>query len=291
VRQTFFIQSRRTARIRRGFSLLEVLVAIALLGILLGSVYSFITTLFDRETRAIDEANRSQVAMMVYDRLEADLMNAIASAGDSAGLDGTGDRLTIAHRSVLVAGSEGPASDLQTTTITFDTRRQRLVLDRGGDASSGPSRASGSAGTAETTTDSPAPYPVPIRWIRFRYHDGDDWRDRYTSTRSMPAAVELAIWFGDETAVTPGDEPTLDGFLTPGLEGNTDNPVPFDPRDGSNPFAPGFGMEDAFPPELVGEEAELTQPATPPDRVRLITIPDARIPRFVQREIDAGGMP
>ena len=251
-------RSVRTRRCPSGFTLLEMLVAIALLGLLLGAVYSFTWNLFSRETRSLDEAAKSQTATMLFDRCEADLMSAVAIADSSPGVTGDSSQITITHRAVLPGSSGAPDVDLQTTTIRFDPRARRVSVTRS-DASANPG---GSENDGEI--------PVPVRALQIRYHNGRRWTDRFSSNNGLPAAVELAIWFGvpeDE----PDNEPADDFQDFPG-----DEPNPFD-REIAGP-----GSEMDFPdePEELGA----------PDRVRIITIPDAIATRTTRRP-ETGGSP
>ena len=50
-------------------------------------------------------------------------------------------------------------------------------------------------------------------------------------------------------------------------------------------FGPGLGSG------LTDEGTESLEDLGQPDRVRLITIPDARLPRAVATQLDMGGMP
>lgn len=236
--------SVRTARARRAFSLLEMLVAIALLAVLLGAVYAFTWNLFDRETRTLDEAAKSEASTTLFDRLEADLMSAVASTGDGPGLVGGTERISIAHNGVLPGSPIAPYADLQTTTMSFDARTRRVTVTR--------TESSGSE------ADGDEAIPVPVRALRFRYHDGRGWSDRFTSTRGLPAAVELAIWFGEERDEAEGDA-DFDDF---GAGPLGDEPAGFDDM-----MMGGFDDEPAETDEL---------PA--PDRVRIVTIPDAVLP-------------
>ncbi len=277
-------RSIRASSRRRGFSLLELLIAIGLLSVLVGMVYAFTVTLFDREARALDAAAQSQTATMIFDRLESDLMTAIASGRGGAGLRGEADSLTVTQRSVMPGSRAAPASDEQTTTIRFDERLRRVTIER----------TDGDAGGRETATD-PAPYPVPVRMAKFRYFDGDAWRDRFSSDRGMPVAVELAIWFGDADE-EPREADLLDAEAAMpddgGLPMADEFGVPLDPAT----LTPeemarltGFGDddEDGFDPFADGVVEDLPQP----DGVGVITIPDARVPRIVRRELEMGGAP
>jgi hypothetical protein len=50
----------------------------------------------------------------------------------------------------------------------------------------------------------------PVGDVRFRYHDGRGWRDRYDSLSAdrLPMAIEIAVWFDvPEDSEAGGDEP------------------------------------------------------------------------------------
>lgn len=266
----------RNVRTSPAFSLLEMLVAIALLAVLLSAVYAFTWNLFDRETRTLDEAAKSQAATMLFDRLEADLMSAVAIAGDGVGLDGERERLTIAHRSVLPGSRNAPHADLQTTSIRFDARARRVSITRD-DSSSG-------AGTPPGAGPESGRIPVPVRALRLRYHNGKRWSERFSSGNGLPVAVELAVWFGRPD--DPAD--SNPGFGTAQPFGAGDAPG-LDPRAPSG--SGGFGVSGSDPIGSGSLEAEEPEDLGQPDRVRIITIPDAVVPRGTGRAPASGGAP
>jgi hypothetical protein len=97
-----------------------------------------------------------------------------------------------------------------------------------------------------------APLGGSIAKVRFRYHDGEAWRDDFDSLalNRLPVAVEVAVWFElpdelRESAQPPADEQaSLDGAIAPRAD---------------------FGAPD--------EES-----LPPPDRVRVIAIPGSAEP-------------
>ena len=234
----------------RAFTLLEVLIAIALVLSLLGSMFSFLFNMLAARARALDYAAKQLAAATLIERAEADLMSCLV--GDDAwgpGIDGTATRLRVLTRGVAVSlaerGTQDPAvlGDLQWVEYRFDAARGRLEAGRG---PAGP--------------DSPAefaPLGGSIYKVRFRYHDGNGWRDSFNSVSAdrLPAAVEIAVWFHP----WPGEEP----------------PEPADEESDRFTFDSGGGFDD----RAFAAESDLDLFDEPmPDRVRVIAIPDAAGP-------------
>lgn len=70
---------RRAAfgRSRRGLSLIEVLISLALSGLLLGSVYAAITMYFRYSSAGLDEVEHNQLARVLLQRIETDLRSIV----------------------------------------------------------------------------------------------------------------------------------------------------------------------------------------------------------------------
>ena len=91
-----------------GFSLFEVLVALALTVLLLGTLFTFYFNLLNARQRLIDTATQHRSADLLIERLETELMTCIVgSAADGAGVKGSPDSITILSRGVAAhrAGS------------------------------------------------------------------------------------------------------------------------------------------------------------------------------------------
>ncbi|MBZ0172387.1 MAG: prepilin-type N-terminal cleavage/methylation domain-containing protein [Phycisphaerales bacterium] len=245
------------------FTLLELLIAIALLGLLSASVFAFMWHLFDREDRALVLARRTQTASVLFDRLERDLLTAVTATPDGPGIVGDDHSITIAHRAVFVGGQGSPHTDLQRTLIHFERERGVLTLVRE-DAFKADEQVTEdrpSDVTANHGPDEPeGVLATDIREVRFRYHDGVSWRSSFTSNRRFPVAVEIALWFDRGV---PGDEP-----------GDPDDPEAFagNEFDPADEFGAPFDIDSAM---FEQDEADST-PASEPDRLRVIVIPDAR---------------
>lgn len=259
-----------TPRHRPAFTLIEVLVAIALLALLSGAISAFFWNLLDRETRVLGLAGRSRAASVLFDRLERDLFTAVASAPDGPGIVGDETGLIIAHRAVLAG--EHPEYDLQRTEIRFDPKAHTLTVtrvDAMGTAADDADEERADAGDVflgmdgSDRSDDRGVLADNIRYIRLRYHDGREWRSSFTSDRGLPAAVEVAVWYGRASSADDEstDAPSADAFAT----------------DGANPASPaGAFPDDAFGRGPAGMTDEhVSPPQREPDRLRVITLPDA----------------
>ena len=242
----------------RAFTLLEVLVSIALIIGLVGVMYGFLFNLLDTRSRVLEASERNRAATILIERLEADLVCCVV--GDSsagAGLAGDETSIRVLTRTVAAGlaqrGRDDPAAfaDLQFAEYRFVPGGGEIQASRGvvGDSRSSAQSGSFSLGGS-------------LYKVRFRYHDGSDWRDSFdsSSANSLPQAVEVAIWFypwpGEET-----EEP--ESGLAGADEGFLAERLTFDEAAG-------------FDEEAYAEASDLEFFDEPtPDRVRVIIIPDA----------------
>lgn len=243
---------------------MEVLVSIALIIALVGVMYSFLFNLLDAREKVLEAAGQRRAATMLIERLEADLICCIAGdSGAGAGLNGDDSSITILTRSVAAglaqqrAAETAAFADLHVSTFRFRSDTGELEVSRGvvgHDISSGSASAYG-ADSSYVLADS-------IFRIRFRYHDGTDWRQSFDSRAagSLPRAVEVAVWFqtwpGEEPLEEPEEELSDDEALL-------EERLTYD-------FDAGF--DEAEYAELSDLEV-FDEPK--PDRVRVIIIPDA----------------
>lgn len=241
---------------RRAFSLIEVLIAIALIGAFLGSAFGFFGNLLEARQRAAAYAERERACSLVIDRLEQDLATClVGDAAFGAGVSGDNRSIRVLSRSVAShlaeAGLGDPRvlGDLQRTEFRVSGAGMiegRKVAVRGGGA--------GGASGSEPF------WPVGrVAKVRFRYHDGQSWRDAFDSLQAgrLPVAVEVAIWFDP----WPSDLADAQAEAT-------------DDADLMAPIADD-AAEDA-PPLEPDARLRFDESIPPPDRVRIIAIPDAR---------------
>lgn len=255
---------------RGGFTLIEVLLAIALVSVLAGSIFAFLMEILSRRTMLRDLAGDAGAGVRLLDRIEDDLQTAIAGGGGlAAGIVGDTDELEVLSLGVPTPG-DGDASrpgggDLLRTRLRWDAATGRLMAARaavdaareGGDAAAraglgvpAGSMSDGAGGGADEEVLSER-----VAWLQFRYFDGRSWVGSFDSVarRRLPPAVEVAVWFGEPPR--GGDEPA--GGTPPEAAGA------------------GRGVAGVSEPLADGEAVALVPPARAPDRVRIIAIPDA----------------
>lgn len=244
---------------RAGFSLFEVLLALAILVVLSGAILTFLRTLAGDRERAATAAERARTATQVIERLEADLFTALAGGPRmGAGIRGDSASIRLMSRGVTPplasAGEIVPLSDLQGSEFRFDAESGELRARRW-DALS---------------KDEPPPMSVigeGIARVRFRYLVGNDWQGGFDSMThgGLPAAIEVAIWFEDRRTPEPEEDPLA----------------------GLQPSGRGVAPVLEAEPVPIPTEAEPTAPSGTPDRVRIIVVPDG--PEFDASPTVGGG--
>jgi len=243
----------------RAFSLFEVLIAIAVLVVLSGAVFAFLSDLMRQRERAMELARRLRAGVVLIERIEADAMTLIAGSGSlGAGVEGTNGRLRLLSRRVTPPFSEGlakaPLGDLQSSEFVFDAERGEL-------------RAAQRDGFDETRRERRA-LARGLERVRFRYHDGSRWVGRFDSVEQgrLPAAIEVALWFGPAGA--EDESPDRAGQRAPVGAPRGEGPDSAESAGrGIPPVAPGF-LASATEPVAV------SVPTRAPDRWRIIVIPD-----------------
>lgn len=296
------MKSRETHRMvvkrRRAFTVMETLIAIALLLALGSVIFGFLFDLMRTRQAIVEHTSQHRVAAMFVERLESDLFAALAGGGRyGAGIEGDEFSLRLLTSGVAAgspaAGSSSPAafSDLIRAEYRFsesnhllEVRRQFELntlnrgsqTGRGGNANAGPNSGSVS-GSASGPSSSPAsgvadwePLEARIYRAAFRFHDGREWGTSFNSEEAdgLPAAIEIAIWFQP----WPGSEwNEVDAFgdWEPDAESEGDREperLTFDPE----------GTFDEFDYAL-REDRDFGDRELPrPDVYRIIVLPDAK---------------
>ena len=230
---------------RRAFTLLEVLIAIALALILGATMFVFLQDMLATRGRTLEHAARQRAAATLIERVEGDL--AACLVGDSrngSGIAGDATHLRILTRGVMThlasRGMDDPAAlgDLHAVEYQFNAGNHSLEARKH------------LAGEASEF----AALGGDIAHIRFRYLDGRQWQTSFDSVAAnrLPAAVEVCIWFNP----WPGDASRAASPDTGSSTQPTESGANFDESE----FAALSESESFRPP--------------PPDRRRVIVIPD-----------------
>lgn len=185
---------------RRAFTLVEMMVAVALTLALSGAVLVYIWRLMDAQDRMQTAASQSAGVEMLFARLEDDLVGVIA--GDprlGAGVKGDATSLTLLCRGTPPLGVAGAGGDLVRMEIRFEEEegtvfglRSSAGTDGGGDDAAEDVFAAdaGAIPRGEILIDG-------VRELRLRYRKGGSWSDTFDSgsDEGLPEAVEVAVWF------------------------------------------------------------------------------------------------
>lgn len=234
---------------RRGFSLFEIVLAIAIMLLLGGAVFGFFFELMDQRKRVEAASGMQQAAGVMLERLESDVQTVIAGSGAvGAGIRGTNDRLALLSRGVTAPLQDRIVAlgDLQGSEWEFDeqtgelrARRWDALSDRGRGAMEVVSR--------------------DFERVRFRYHDGSGWKGTFDSsaTGALPVAVEVAVWFRREER----EELKAEAF------------GPVDEERGNGRAGEPRPRRD----EVEAEEEPKEPVVREPDRLRVIIVPDGPV--------------
>jgi len=238
---------------RRGFTLVEVLLAVSLVAALSGGIFGFLWRLEAQRARLERISDASTGATLLIEQVERRLATVfVGDEAQGAGLTGSKDGFRVISRGVSFGPGRGAGSDVVRWGFRWD-------------AGSGELRA-GEPGGDEGVLGS------GIALIRVRYHDGTRWREEFDSVQAgrLPVAVEIAVWFGE-----PGSIGTEPGEIIAAPE---DEPAGWD--------AAGFEPDDALLSRGADDADNATEDADPdaaaalselpePDRLRVIAVPDA----------------
>jgi prepilin-type N-terminal cleavage/methylation domain-containing protein len=233
---------------RRGFTLLEVLLALGLIAMLAAGVMGFLWGLLDRREWMSRVLTDAQAGAALMERLETDILCGVTGGpGGDAGVVGTTTTVKVLTRGVALpldaAGATGPAAgDLQGSEYAFDRSGGTLRARRWMAGSSG-------SGEFELISDH-------IQALRLSYFDGDSWRSSFDSGAEggLPVAIEVALWFGEPLPDEDGGAPEPEPVVSEGGE-------------------PGAPVEPAGPLA----RAEDKPPPRTPDRLRVIVVPDGPV--------------
>ncbi len=245
---------------RRGMTLLELIIAIALVAALFGALFTFLFDLLSARVRVLEHDGRQLAATTLIEALESDLAACIAGdPSHGAGVRGDETSLNILTRGTAAAladrGPDDPAvfGDLQRSEYRFDAGNGRLSATRA---------AAGVSAAASVPED----LGGMVHKLRFRYHDGQRWADSFDSIASggLPVAVEVSIWF-DPWPGSPG---------TPGGAGGAAASAATQSDESDGPLRRTFDADSGFDERAYALSSDLDTTEPRPDRLRVIAILD-----------------
>ncbi|XAM00277.1 GspJ family type II secretion system protein [Phycisphaeraceae bacterium D3-23] len=191
---------RRTTRARRsGFTLLEMILAVAVTAIISVSMFVSLQVAFDTREKAEDQLAGRRSARVVLDRVAIDLEGMLQPTGRIASeFIGTDTRMgagrdadTIAFvTSAIALPTENAVGDMRAIELTLvpdpnelgTNMLVRLVTDN----------------LLVSTTPDPTPQVLARGVVSFnaRYFDGGDWLDAWESIEqddTLPTAIEITL--------------------------------------------------------------------------------------------------
>lgn len=165
-------------RARRGFSLLEAIVGVAIAAAFVSAIAIFATNLGDVRARLSRSAAELETADAVFSELERACASAVVDDPRlGAGIAGNESAVALVRCAVgLGEGRDELLSDRGAVRLEFDGAARRIALRRG------------------SLRDE---LPAPVRAMRIRYLDDGGWTDAFDSAEAarFPALLEVSIWF------------------------------------------------------------------------------------------------
>ncbi len=248
---------------RRGFTLIEVVLALGLIMLLVGSLGVFVNQVSETRVDLRARSEQESSITIVFDALDGATSTCLALAGD---------------------GMPGFKGDAMSVEVSFDATTVQRALGNSPEMVLVPEdrltlRFQPSSGVLSIARDGDRPRDLASRCfaVRFRYHDGNRWLAEWDSIRmdGLPHAMECSIWFDpwpDETVPEwfpdgYGEEDLDFEFPVDDYEGSSEEPMTLDQLFDS------FGDDDSAGGFL---DLEDDLPAT--DRRRIFAIPDADQP-------------
>jgi len=230
---------------RRGLTLVEVLIALGLIGVLFAALFVFHYQLLAGRDAALLAASRTAGADRLLESLEAALQTS-----DGGEFSGDERSLTLTCRGVpLFARGGMRLRDRERRMYRFDPGSHRVMLERS--VGEGPGR------SGELLAE--------VGRVRFRFHDGDAWQSAFRGAgdAALPVLVEVAIWYvadsDDADASLSGPAADEGGF------GASDRWWDDEDSDAADSMLSGEGR---LPDDANG--------LARPDRLRVLAVPDAR---------------
>jgi type II secretory pathway component PulJ len=226
------MSSNQWAARRRAFTLFEMILAISMFTMLLGSIYLFYRTSLGVRERGNFTARQTQLARVVLNQIATDIRQAYGFAASYApGLKGTPDRLELLTTAVpgkelmelRTIDDEPLPGQFDLTQVLYELRWDEEELDENGDPI-----CLGLYRVVTKTLNQPVQvereqqiledlFAPEVQFLRFWYFDGRDWVREWRGTEgnSLPQAVRVTIGFDkvppdQEERMLKNEDETLD---------------------------------------------------------------------------------
>ncbi len=185
-----------------GFTLLEVLVASAILSLVLAAVYGVFSQTLSSKRFVEDRAERARVARIALLRIGEDLQSALPPTASYLRFIGETrlsreypeDTLSFATLARTASINHAQEGDLNTIGYTLepdpsDITQKQLVR-----------RVRFALATENRSADEIAPLLYQVQGLRFRFFNGRTWQDEWkpeNTQEGLPQAVEATVYVAD----------------------------------------------------------------------------------------------
>ena len=170
-------------RMPSGFSLLETMIALGLIGVLIATIGFFVNQVAGSREQMRTNTAREALATAILDGLQTAFMSAIARTGTgSPGMIGTARTITVSHDGVVVSRVFGatPQNVLNPETALI------FEFDPG-------------SGGARLRRDGPSSSSAEMNFgaVKLRYLSDGIWSQSWNSfdRGGLPSAIECSIWW------------------------------------------------------------------------------------------------
>ena len=204
-----------------GFTLIETLVALALMGLILSALATITAQWLPNWNRGIDRVQRSEEVSIAMERIAADLAAAeyVPANREQKRPLFDGSPLAVTFVRTALGPNAGPGLDIVRIGETTDQRRLVMVRSR---APFGP-LPSGSSLSEQLHVANPVVLLRPPYRLSFSYAGPDRvWRDSWHEADKLPASVMIVVRDAASERILPYSTVALIHADAPAKSGNSD---------------------------------------------------------------------